>query len=583
MSASEILEPGLYKKLLARRFELVLLFTTTITLAVYFFYVRLDVGGEDGVYYTPALAVRDGFFIHRQVFNQYGPVFALLQSFMMRVAHVDTVLGLRYFDAVLLAMTGVLAAFTFKRVYASSAVLCGLTTWFASAYFLSSGISAVAWPSVLSLFLSIVVLMLMIANAGQAITECPWKLTAAGVLTGLQQYVRLNLGTSTLIGIAAVLLFAGIRSKSPRPWRGLLWFSAGAIAINLVMVTWLATNDALGPFLDQSVRAPAAYYGAGGRNPGITNGEIPIEHMSRFGIMYGLPAVLVVVVAVLVSSLDLRDVRKNLIPAFGGLVSVLAAILLWNKGLATDPFKRFATVYGLVTGTAVIAPFLLAHLSSQAWHHRGNDHDEQSLLPRILVGGFAVASVIQLYPGDDPRHLYWVGLIPIIMILGEISRLTFVRNKWFVPVMVAAWTVVATVQPAIQNARIVRTEVSGGVAYDGLLVQSAQQSEISDVSSVLKFVPGNKRAVILCGDAQYATWFKRFISADRMYVTWPWQLDYPSMARVRTVTWGHASTVVLCASPNAVKEWAAVNNFVIVADKGPVAVLEKSGSGASNG
>ena len=68
-----------------------------------------------------------------------------------------------------------------------------------------------------------------------------------------------------------------------------------------------------------------------------------------------------------------------------------------------------------------------------------------------------------------------------------------------------------------------------------------------------------------------------------MYVTWPWQLDYQSMAEVRTATWESASTVVLCASPDAAKEWATANGYLVVADKGPVALLEKAGSDKSNG
>lgn len=566
-----------------RMFRIALGSLTLCALAVFLFFARLDVGGEDGVYYTPALAVRDGFVIHRQVFNQYGPVFAVFQSVLMRIGHIDTVLGLRYLDGTLLALTGLVAALMFRRVYSATAVLCGLVTWFASAYFLSNGISAVAWPSVLSLLLSVVVLMVVIDNTGRVITDNALKLFATGVMTALQQYVRLNLGTTSLIGIAAVVLFAGFRPKGPRPWRGLLWFSAGAVAMNFVMVTWLAINHALGPFLDQSVRAPAAYYGAGGRNPGITNGEIPIEHMSRFGIMYGLPAVLILIVAILVSTVEVRPARRNLISALGGFISISAAVILWDKGLAADPFKRFSSVYGLVIAALVIGPFFLGKLATDAWHRDQASEDEESVLPRILIGGFAVASVIQLYPGDDPRHLFWVGLIPIIMILGEVTRLHYVRTKWFVPAVVAAWTVVSTINPAMQNARLVRTEVSLGIAYDGLLVQSTQMSEIDDVTSVLKSLPRDKRAVFLCGDAQYATWFKRFVSADRMYVTWPWQLDYQSMAEVRTATWESASTVVLCASPDAAKEWATANGYLVVADKGPVALLEKAGSDKSNG
>jgi hypothetical protein len=556
---------------LAFRYTIWLVSATALVL--YLFFARFDAGGEDGVYYTPAIAVRDGLMVHRDVFTQYGPVFSMFQAIFMKVFMVDTVLGLRYLNSLILVVTGYLVAQTFARIYSKVSVVCALVTWFASAYFFSNGISMLAWPSVFSLLLSVMVLSLLIEPTG--ISQNVIRVSSAGILTGIQIFVRANLGITTMFGIVIILLLARYSSDKNTSYRPTIYFASTNFFVLVGVVAWLKMNDALGPFLDQSLKAPAAYYASGELRPGITNGEVPLEHMAKFGITYALPALLVMAVGLLASTNTRLHGSQRIVHVAGTFFSIIIALQVWNKGLATDPFKRFAPLYGLVLAALVFSPLLISQRLISILQDKSDSHNRENSLPRLLVIGFAVASVVQLYPGDDPRHLFWVGLIPIAVILGEISDLKIVRVKWFVPVLMALLTITVSIGPALDNASIRRVKVTDNIAYNGLLVAPAQKDVFDRITLSLKGIPKNGKVVILCDDAQIATWQKRFIAADRMYVTWSWQIDYSSMVKVRKVTWTTSPYVAFCGTIEAATEWSVAHNYVVQDGSGPVVVLRK--------
>jgi hypothetical protein len=547
--------------------------TCATALALYLFFARFDAGGEDGVYYTPAIAIRDGLIVHRDVFTQYGPVFSMFQALFMKVFTVDTVLGLRYLNSLILVAAGYLVAQTFARIYSMFSVVCALVTWFASAYFFSNGISMLAWPSVFSLLLSVMVLWLLIERTG--ISENIVRVSSAGILTALQIFVRANLGTTTMFGIILVLLLARYSSSKNTSYRPTIYFVLTNFFVVIGITAWLKMNNALGPFLDQSLKAPAAYYASGELRPGITNGEVPLEHMAKFGITYGLPALLVLAVGLLASMNTRLHGSQRIVHAAGSFFSIFIAWQVWNKGLATDPFKRFAPLYGLVIAALVFSPLLISQRLVSIWQDKSARLNSENSVPRLLVIGFAVASVVQLYPGDDPRHLFWVGLIPIAMVLGEISHLKTVRVKWLVPVLMAFMTITVSIGPAIDNASIKRVNVTNNIAYNGLLVAPAQKEVFDRITLSLNGIPKNGKVVILCDDAQITSWQKRFIAADRMYVTWSWQIDYPSMAKVRQATWSTSPYVAFCGTLEAATEWSVTHNYVVQDGSSPVVVLRK--------
>jgi hypothetical protein len=546
---------------------------TATALALYLFFARFDAGGEDGVYYTPALAVREGLVVHRDVFTQYGPIFSLFQGMFMKVFMVDTVLGLRYLNSLILVVAGYLVARTFARIYSMVSVVCALVTWFASAYFFSNGISMLAWPSVFSLLLSVLVLSLLIEPTG--ISQNIVRISSAGMVTALQIFVRANFGITTLFGIVIVLLLAQYSSDRKASYRPTIYFVSTNFFVLTGITVWLKLNGALGPFLDQSLRAPAAFYLSGELQPAITNGEVPLEHMAKFGITYALPALLVVAVGLLASTNARSQGSQRIIHAAGTFLSMFIALQVWNKGLASDPFKRFVPLYGLVLAALVFSPLLISQRLASVRRGKSASPNCENSLPRLLAVGFAVASVIQLYPGDDPRHLFWVGLIPISVILGEMCQLKIVRIKWLVPVLMASVTVVVSIGPALDNASIRRVKVIDDIAYNGLLVTPAQKEVFDKITHSLSGIPKNGKVVVLCDDAQIVSWQKRFIAADRMYVTWSWQIDYPSMVKVRNATWSTSPYVAFCGSLEAAMEWSVTHNYVVQDGSGPVVVLRK--------
>jgi len=419
----------------------------------------------------------------------------------------------------------------------------------------------------------VMVLSLLIEPMG--ISQSIVRVSSAGILTALQIFVRVNLGITTMFGIVIVLLLARYSSDKNISYRPTIYFVSTNFLVLIGVTAWLQMNDALGPFLDQSLKAPAAYYASGELRPGITNGEVPLEHMAKFGITYGLPALLVMAVGLIASTNARLYGRQRIVHAAGSLFSIFIAWQVWSKGLATDPFKRFAPVYGLVLAALVFSPLLISQRLVSVWQDKSARFNSENTVPRLLVIGFALASVVQLYPGDDPRHLFWVGLIPIAVVLGEVSRLKIVRIKWFVPILMAVMTVAVSIGPALDNAAIKRVKVTDNIAYNGLLVAPAQKEVFDRITLSLKGIPKNGKVVILCDDAQIASWQKRFNAADRMYVTWSWQIDYPSMAEVRKATWSTSPYVAFCGSLEAATAWSVANNYVVQDGSSPIIVLKK--------
>jgi hypothetical protein len=108
-----------------------------------------------------------------------------------------------------------------------------------------------------------------------------------------------------------------------------------------------------------------------------------------------------------------------------------------------------------------------------------------------------------------------------------------------------------------------------------LLVAPAQKEVFDRITLSLNGIPKNGKVVILCDDAQITSWQKRFIAADRMYVTWSWQIDYPSMAKVRQATWSTSPYVAFCGTLEAATEWSVTHNYVVQDGSSPVVVLRK--------
>lgn len=264
---------GRRKTLLAPRGgrALVVLEGLVVFIAAFGFHAYLAPYGvdphHDGIMFKPALDVSQGKMVFRDTFTQYGGVTVLLQAAALKLFGAR-LLVLKMQTAVTYGLAFLLFWRAWSRVIPSwlAALLCVVGSVLGP----DSIAESLAWSSVFSLFFQGLALLwaLRYLERGKA-----YELAFSGAAAALAFWCRQPVGVFLTAGMGAALFLIALRispiyrssptnyaawvmfgtSAAGRAIATIVLFGAGVIAVNSVILLWLAAFGALEDWWKQSI------------------------------------------------------------------------------------------------------------------------------------------------------------------------------------------------------------------------------------------------------------------------------------------------------------------------------------------
>lgn len=505
-----------------------------LALVVFGFSAFLDPDPHhDGVQIAPAIAIAEGKTIHLDVFDHYGPVTAWLHAAAILVAG-PYLLVIKIVTAILLAATASITFAIARRTLRWPVLPLLLTvTWVA----LWPGRSVdwvtsifLPWPSVLFLFLQVLIALVMLEVVGGRLNR-PWLLGTVGALTGLAFMVRMNYGLALAIVVLAAVVFL-VDGRSGAATRRLAVTLTGMlVAVTLILLV-LAASGALGAFVDDAVAGPL--------QGSATGSFTPWFYYKNVVLLGSVPVIASVLAVYLAGRLWPR--RQILAVLLGG-AGTLALVLWASTSLAGSPLRdlilarltwapvmdlsAFQPMYAVVllmpvAGVVLLREILRGTQDQQVDTGLGVTARLQLLTPATrstaVLGLLAAASLIQLFPISDAQHLWWAAPLPLILVTHILTR--GLTRPWaaamaavlFIPPLVLA------VPRAWDYASQPRERIERGVLA-GMYIGSDRTDDVRAVDDLLAVLqPGANR--FDCADGLFAVWTGRYLADSSAFVSW---------------------------------------------------------------
>ena len=383
---------------------------------------------HDGVMYTAAIGVREGFLPNRDVFAQYGPLVPTIQGLWLK-SFGPELLNLRILNSFLLIAIGLLAFRLIRKRLGSLTAGLLVITWAlinprpcqhsCSIFAISNNLP---WSSVFSTF--IIMLTLSLINS---IDLPEVKSPKRGLLFGLSGFflvvggfARIQLFASFLVvGIALFWKRELFRSRTEE-----YSFLLGGLIAGSISVILLVELGIWRPFLNQSVFWSFHTYG---RNSVGVSTLIDILWYPAIALML-LILWIITSNAIHATNQAIRGVLL-FIPTAVFFIAVL--ILNSNDGNSSvvngSSFPQDLSS-NLISGLGYISVayflFQLLPLSTRGSLDKVSTIESRPKRTLCQLAGFGIAltTLIQLYPLFDPLHLWWITPVLISVIFGNSSR-----------------------------------------------------------------------------------------------------------------------------------------------------------------
>jgi len=503
---------------------------------------------HDGFQFAVATGIADGFYLYRDVFDQYGPVTAWLQGLELHLFG-GQLLVLRVGNALVLAVTaGLLAVLLRRHIQSTVLAVAVASTWVMASpdWSVYPGLfSAWPWPSaVLGLVTLVCLLSLERGLRGQK----KW-LFAAGFAAAVALFTRWPQGVLIiLVSILILLVFrdsCGSRSRSITSWL------AGLISFTMAAGGYLFYQGSFADMVFQTVIEPMSIYSLG-------------SDLNFVVLYYGYGSVAAAVVIgsafVFISTTSQDGLRSRVTVArlslfvisgamFLCLVGALLFVGFGSLGLASTPFDPVLKDYQGAIDVLAMSPLLLAAALTPLFFlifiarkviRRVQLRGYPELAPpRMVLACFALLSLAQLYPIADVYHLWWAVPIPLAYVVtaafGQFGRLRALSGPVFAVALIP-FLVLGFIRFDRELA-LPRSEINNS-ALAGMYVSVDRLSAVDGVTQVLSSYRGNQ-VDYYCRDGLVSAWFGRFQSSTPAFVDWAWLKSAPVM---------RAQVSVICAA-----------------------------------
>lgn len=471
---------------------------------------------HDGVQITPAIAVAEGLTIHRDVFDQYGPITAWIHALGVEVFG-PRLLTIRLMTAVLLAVSAALMVIIARRFISSRVIVVGLVgAWVA----LWPGRSVddvtylfLPWPSITFLTFQMVAALLLLVVVGGRRQEW-WVLVLLGVAVSLGALTRPNYGVPLAVAVG-VSLWAFVPWSPPARRRALWPFLAGLIAPGLAVALILTLSGAAAPFVQDSILGPLA----GDATDGLTSWFF----YKNVVLLSSIPFILAVIVVAIAARLR---PTSRFWPWLLGALGILALTFWMTSSIEGSPLRdlilnrltwapaldhaAFQPLYAMVVLTPIVAVVVIST------RRRNGASPMVRMELSLLV--LALASLVQCYPFIDPNHLWWAA--PLVMILVTHVLIRSLPSRWALATAAVLLLppIIVGVPRLIDYASVPRAPVSGGI-LDGMLVPVERLDDIVTTNQVLSSLQPRVNRFD-CWNGLFAVWSTSYLADNSAFVNW---------------------------------------------------------------
>ena len=483
---------------------------------------------HDGYQFAVALAVSEGAIPHVDVFSQYGPVTAEVQGLLLRLTD-PTILSLRYFNAVLLALIAVTSLLLAKRLKLSnfSAALVSLA-WVAlcpAAGVYSDALQLWPWSAVLFTLNAQILLLLLFRGLQKSSSSLIWFLV--GFLLILSIWIRLNQGTPLVVAVLIGLL---IHPQSRTVLKGhAATLLLGILASVLSGFAYLLLRSDISLFFTDALLGPIDRFVIEDFD-GSDRVLAPIDVPAILTQTYFLSALPLLVVGAWIFLLLKRVTTTRVLVAVQlsvafALLTAMGAIGYFGRPrdliesispieLPLDPMNALSSnplyLAWLLTIFMIGYTVLFALLRPSRIPN-----------PVLTVAIFASAALTtQVIPRWDVYHLWWAGPLLLITVFSFLVRnLPARRSSAFVGVLLLPYVALAlfSTYNLLQQPRVLVTE---GAMKDMLILPSRADSALFFAELARELPPQSTH--VLCADGLAASPGRRFTSDRPNFVSWAW-------------------------------------------------------------
>lgn len=418
---------------------------------------------HDGLLFKGALDVLNGQVPFRDSYAQYGAALPVVQAVFLAVFG-PTVLVLKGSAVAFYAVTAGLLIALWRSIVPLGLAVVAWALWLAAQPEVTdttityewSGIF-LAWSSVYALATSVAACLLLVIAAWS-----PKWFTAATIASGLVAAVTVHLRTPTGLAVAVGLvigLFIWPSLDWKRARRGAALFLAGFVALNIVIVGWLALAGALGDWWRQAIVWPSEWSGQHGSALAYLTSFFEARLLPVIPLTLACAAALSLIALGWSALLDRLPIpsRAQIVLPVGAwaVVTALAWLFAWGW------LRTWFTLERVVLSSVVLALALaLVAVAWAVWRAcAGCQGTAASAVARALLPGavpliafFAAASLVQVYPIGDARHIYWAATPALGLLTWFLYRAAAMRAALVVCLAVTVF--MPAVVASVSNARV---------------------------------------------------------------------------------------------------------------------------------
>jgi hypothetical protein len=228
---------------------------------IYLPFARLDPDMlHDGIQYTSALGVAKGLAVHKDVFEQYGPLKTWIQAFTLKLFG-ETVLTLRYeiifvIAAIAVLMFEICRKLTSRKNLGAAVALMWLLTTPAFTSYVGT-YSLWPWPSLYSTLIELIIVTLLIdlVRFQESITKTSLWI---GALASAIYFIRVQVGVFVWIG-SLLVLYIGLRPNLKNRSSAIRSFFVSSLLFVSLIFSYLLSTDSLTAFYKQVFIGAQAY------------------------------------------------------------------------------------------------------------------------------------------------------------------------------------------------------------------------------------------------------------------------------------------------------------------------------------
>jgi hypothetical protein len=439
----------------------------------------------------PALVVADGGVTHRDVFEQYGAVTAWYHGAAVRLFG-RTLLVVRTSSALLLASAIGLLFGAWRSCYGRGIAYASLLLAIASSYFFTPGMDMRAWSSDTLIFVQALCIWLFCVRGEHTLTY--WFV---GLLSGVAVFCRIGPGIAQIVLIAVVLLFA----QRMQLRRFVLGCGLGIVTI--VGYFWI--TGAVDAWWYQTVVMPAGWV----RD---LQGSSPMHFAWSIFRLHMAPLIIGPIAFIWSMARCIEQTSRLwwIVMLVSGMIF---AVQVSDSGeVAIIDRLTFPWLVLTLAGIGIIG--VAKKWSALGWK-------TSSSLLAITV---SVASLSQIYPVVEARHLWWAAVPASGFALSVFRDVVSVRSMRtaFTTLVVSCVSVGALVDLhrnlSVDRVRVTNNDVLNGMYFDASYFKYFE----NNLNSLAAYAKAHPRTPIInmCADGLFQSVTGSPEMPDPYYVLW---------------------------------------------------------------